>query len=115
MAEVDVSGDLVHAYPPDLAGFLRQGRKLLDRRAVGLDRRMAGHAGGGGCDSHNLPRIGIRMTPLALQLQITGVNFVAEWNRLLGRGRNNLPFRLSGRLPDAEGRAQSEAVSPRNS
>src|SRR5881396_2406853 len=116
MAEVDVRGDLVHARPPDLAVFFCERRELLHCRTVRLDRRMARHARGGWCDSYHLARVGIRMTPLALQLQVPGVHLVAEGNRLLGGRRGDLPcgLRRSG-VPDAEDRGESEERSPAES
>ena len=84
MTEENVSRDLIHTRPLDVATFFRKRCELLNRRAVGLDSGMARHALRGCNHRHHLPWIGVGMARFAWQLQIAGVDLMTERNRLLG-------------------------------
>ena len=77
VAELYELGKMIDGYPLHIAVLLCEHRQPLNRRAVGFDRLMAGHAGGGSSDTHGYAGVGIGMAGLALQ-GVDGVSSVAE-------------------------------------
>ena len=85
MAKKDVTGYLVNARPLDLAIRLGNLGELLNRRTVSLDRRVARHAFRCRGEGHHLAGIGVDVAHLALQLEISRMDLMAERDRLRRR------------------------------
>jgi hypothetical protein len=84
VAETHKGCDLVNPHPRNSAIVLSEGCQLLNPRTLGLDRRVALHTFRSRDKSHPFSGVRIRMAHLALQLQISRVCLMTEWQRLLG-------------------------------
>src|SRR5262245_20556188 len=90
VAEAHPLGNAVDPHPSKFAFLLAGGGEFLDMRAIGLHRGMALETDGRFGDPHHLTRIRIRMTLLALELEIACMPLMAERDRLFGTGRRSL-------------------------
>jgi hypothetical protein len=90
VAEENVLGDAIHAYPRERLARFRGRGETLNVGTLGLDGRVTLHASGGLRDGHRLAGIGVGMAHLALQLQRAGMLFMAERDGL--RGTSLLAF-----------------------
>lgn len=84
VTEHHIGWNLIDARPTNFALRLRELGQFLDCRTIGLNRRMALHAGGSLRNAHSLTRFLIRVTHVAFELQLCDMLLMAVRNRLLG-------------------------------